>query len=68
MYCNRLHDAVFCCVMKPYRYISFLIPSALEAALRKAAREHERSMAWIIKKALTEHLVKLGALPKARRR
>lgn len=41
---------------KKYRYISFLIPHELEAALRETAARQERSVAWIIKKALAKYL------------
>ena len=49
---------------RPYRYFSFLLSKDLEAALRETARREERSMAWIVKKALQEYMVKRGLLQK----
>ena len=49
---------------RPYRYFSFLLSKELEAALRETARKEERSMAWIVKKAMEEYMVKRGILQK----
>lgn len=49
---------------RPYRYFSFLLSKDLEASLRETARRQERSMAWIIKKALQEYMVRCGTLQK----
>jgi len=48
------------------RYISFVTTPALQATLRKAAKEQERSLSWLIGKALEEYLVKLGYLKKGK--
>lgn len=41
---------------KKYRYISFLVSPELESALRSVAVEQDRSVSWIIKKALEQYL------------
>ena len=48
------------------QYISFVTTPAIEAALRKAAEENDRSLSWIIGKAVEEYLTKLGTLKKQR--
>lgn len=46
---------------RKYKYISFLVPPELETALRAAAVREDRSVAWIIKKALAKYLNISGA-------
>jgi predicted transcriptional regulator len=41
---------------KKYKYVSFMTSPELEAALKKAAATQERSVSWIIKKAITKYL------------
>lgn len=43
---------------KPYRYLSFLIPLALDNKLKAEAKKQDRSVAWIIRKALEKYLPK----------
>lgn len=44
--------------------ISFVTTPKIEDALREAAEKQERSLSWIIGKALEEFLTKLGTLKK----
>ena len=47
---------------RKYRYISFLVPPELATALKKASTGQERSVSWIIKKAIKTYLEKSGFL------
>lgn len=52
---------------KKYKYISFLIDPDLAAALKAFSKREERSVSWVIKKALATYLGAEGGLSKPRK-
>lgn len=51
---------------KKYRYLSFLVSPELEEELKAVAAKQERSVSWIVKKAIAEY-IGLNAPAAARR-
>jgi len=48
------------------RYMSFVTTPSIQAALRKAAEESDRSLSWIIGKALEQYLIEEGHLKRTK--
>lgn len=45
-------------------YTSFVTTPEINAAIKKAAQQQDRSASWIIGKAVEEYLIHLGVLKK----